>query len=113
MAGSIEWGRGMRKILVLLCVVFFASVSVSFADYLACDLQPNITASEVEIDGTVQPGIATVSGSNLLLFDVDSLGPGPHQFKARLQDASGWWGAWNANPLDASKPAVVPLRIVE
>ena len=85
----------------------------SFADYLACDIQPNIVASEVEIDGTIQPGTATVSGPNLLLFDVSTLGPGPHQFKARLQDASGWWGDWNSVPLDASKPAGASLRIVE
>ena len=103
----------MKKILLMLCFFIIASVSVSFADYLACDIQPNITASEVEIDGVVQPGIATVSGSNLLLFDVDTLSPGPHQFKARLQDASGWWGDWNSSFLDASKPGSLPLRIVE
>ncbi|GAG02962.1 unnamed protein product [marine sediment metagenome] len=105
----------MKNILILLmlCCLIIASASVSFADYLACDIQPNIVASEVEIDGTVQPGIATVSGSNLLLFDVDGLGPGPHQFKARLQDASGWWGDWNASFLDASKPGQAGLRIVE
>ena len=103
----------MKKILLMLCLFIIASVSVSFADYLACDLQPNIVASEVEIDGTVQPGTVTVNGPNLLLFDVDPLSPGPHQFKARLQDASGWWGDWNSSFLDASKPAVVPLKIVE
>ena len=106
----------MKKILMLVivfCLLSIASVSVSFADYLACDIQPNITASEVEIDGVVQPGTATVSGSNLLLFDVDTLSPGPHQFKARLQDASGWWGDWNSSPLDASKPGEAGLRIVE
>jgi len=106
----------MKKLFIgtMLCLAFIGSVSVSFADYLACDIQPNIIASQVEVDGSVQPPeVVTVSGSNLLLYNVDGLGPGPHQFKARLQDASGWWGDWNANPLDASKPGEATLRIVE
>jgi hypothetical protein len=104
----------MKRLFLLVTVFYLLSVaSVSFADYLVCDFQPNIVASEVDIDGVVQPGTATVQGANLLLFDVDSLGPGPHQFKARLQDASGWWGDWNSSPLDASKPGEAVLRIVE
>ncbi len=66
----------------------------------------------VEVDGTVLSGIAVVSGTNLLLLDVSGLASGPHTFKARLRDASGWWGAWNAVPFDASKPGQVGLRIV-
>ena len=106
----------MKKLLILLtvfCLLSIASVSTSFADYLACDIQPNIVASEVEIDGTVQPGIAIVNGSDLLLFNVDTLSSGPHQFKARLQDASGWWGDWNSSFLDASKPGQAVIKIVE
>jgi len=104
----------MKRLLVLVTVFFLLLTGMSWsAEYLACDLQPNVVASEVEVDGTVMPGIAVVSGSDLLLLDVSGLSSGPHTFKARLQDTSGWWGAWNASPLDASKPGEATLRIVD
>ena len=102
----------MKKILMLVTVFCLLLTGTVSADYLACDPQPNIVASEVEVDGTIMPGIAVVSGSNLLLLDVSGLSNGPHSFKARLKDASGWWGDWNAVPFDASKPDQAGLRIV-
>jgi len=102
----------VKKILMLaigFCLILTGTAS---ADYLACDLQQNIKASEVELDGTIMPGIAVVSGSNLLLLDVSGLGTGPHTFKARLQDTSGWWGEWSPVPFAASKPDGVALKIV-
>jgi len=102
----------MKKTLMLATVFCLLLIGTASADFLACDLQPNIVASEVEVDGKVLSGIAVASGSNLLLLDVSGLGNGPHTFKARLQDESGWWGPWNAVPFAASRPGQAGLKIV-
>ncbi len=106
----------MRK--VILTIFFFLLIgwqSPLFAkQYLAADYVTNVTASEVEVDGTVVPGmiLQSADGLSILLLDVDGFSPGPHVFKARIQDTSGWWSAWSS-PLDASRPDASILRVVD
>lgn len=106
----------MKKVsLMIFCLLFIGWQSPAFAkQWLGADYVPNITASQVDVDGTIVPGIAVQStdGLSLLLLDVDGFSPGPHIFKARVQDASGWWSAWSS-PLDASRPDAGSLRIVD
>ncbi len=109
----------MKKVfLMIFCLLLIGWQSPAFAQkqYLAADKPPVITVAEsqVDVDGTVVPGIAVVSsdGTAILLLDVDGLASGPHTFKARWREAAGMWSPW-AVPYDASKPGAPGLRIVE
>ncbi len=111
-----------RRILLLIMLMIFCLssivfVSIAFAkQYLAADPIAAVTVaeSEVDVDGSIVPGIAVVStdGLSILLLDVDGLGSGPHTFKARWREAGGMWSPWSS-PFDASKPGAPGLRIVE
>ncbi len=107
-----------RVFLMIFCLLFIGWLSPAFAakQYLAADkpIAVTIAESEVDVDGTVMPGIAVVSsdGTAILLLDVDGLPSGPHTFKARWREAAGMWSPW-AVPFDASKPGAPGLRIVE
>lgn len=109
----------MKKvILMIFCWLLIGWLSPAFAakQYLAADKPVAITVaeSEVDVDGTVVPGIVLESndGSAILLLDVDGLSSGPHTFRARWREAGGMWSPW-AVPFDASKPGAPGLRIVE
>lgn len=114
---SLVRNKGVKSLFIVIIAVLAigSSISADAGQYLGCDPQPNIVASEVEVDGIVNAGtvILSADGLNLLLYDVSGLSSGAHTFKARLKDASGWWGGWNAVPFDASKPGEATLRIVD
>ena len=96
----------MRKLLLILIVLFLFPVVAFSTPFLACDIPTEtIAASEVEIDGNILQGIMQISadGMSMLLFDLAGFAPGRHNLRARFQDASGWWSDWSS-PLDAGKP---------
>lgn len=97
----------MKTLLIILFILFF--VSIAHADWLACDVQQGITASEIQITPyggatSTVPGVVIVEGNNLKVLDVSTFASGRYIFKVRLKGANDWWGDWS-DPFDATKPA--------
>lgn len=100
----------MRYLLTLTVIAALLMSSPSWAASLVSDPNEGVATYDVEVDGTVTSGVpASADGS--LNFNVDGLGPGPHTFRARAYDASGWASEWS-DPYSATKPQTVILTIV-
>ena len=92
----------MKKLIILLLLLIPSIVLAN--PMLVTDLpeQP-VTTCEIEVDGTVQPGLCIISGTNFEWLDLAGFANGQHTFKARWQDASGWWSEWS-DPFVVIKP---------
>jgi len=96
--------------LTMIFVMLLPAMPVLAAN-LVCDPQAGVVKYDVDVDGTIIHDVVAESDGSLL-YNIDSLSSGPHTFKANAFDESGWESGWS-NPLDASKPGVPGLRIVE
>jgi len=74
------------------------------ATSLACDWVEGVTASEVEVNGVVQPGTVIQDGADMILLDLAGYANGNYVFRARFIGLGGWPSEWSA-PFDAAKPA--------
>lgn len=92
----------MRKILIAFLLVLLIS-TYAFAWSLVCDPQTGVAAYDVEINGVVTDSNHPAEGDGSIHYNIDHLGPGPHIFRLRAYDTSGWGSDWSV-PFDALKP---------
>ena len=92
----------MRKILIAFLLVLLLPIT-ALAWSLVCDPQTGVAAYEVEVNGVVTDPNHPAEGDGSIHYNIDHLGPGPHIFRLRAYDASGWGSDWSL-PFDATKP---------
>lgn len=91
----------MKSLVLAIALVFMASMA--FGASLVCDPQAGVTYYDVEVDGVVIPDVPA-EGDTTLLFGVDYLPAGQHNFRARAYFEQGGWSSDWSDPYDATKP---------
>lgn len=101
----------MKRMLIAI-MVFLLLCGMTLAawgnPYLASEIPTGATptASEIEVNGTVQPGIVQLSADGLsyLLLDLAGFPKGIYTFRVRWHDGMNFWSDWS-DPFVAGKPA--------
>jgi hypothetical protein len=93
----------MKKLLIALGLTFNLLCLPAYAEWLTCDPVNGADAFDVEVDGVVVESLFPAEADGTILWNVDHLSYGPHTFRLKAYNASGWGSAWSA-PLDATKP---------
>lgn len=94
----------LGMIVGVLLAVLILCPPAQAAPFLVCDWMTGVQASEVEVNGVVQPGTVTQSGTDMILLDLQGYANGAYVFRARFIGTGGWPSEWSA-PLAVEKPA--------
>ena len=101
MTGLLYHGDSMKKLIVLLIVLF---ASYGYASDLYCDPQAGVVAYDVSVDGIVVSTDYPAEADGSVLFNIDAYGDHQnHVFLLMAIDASGWRGP-ASDPFDAREP---------
>ena len=106
----------MLKRILLTILVVFMMIGIAYADlYLAVDKVVGYASVvvEVEVNGTVVPGILVVADDYVKILDVTGFASDNYVFKARWHDGSGFWSEWS-DPFTAGRAgAPGNARVIE
>ena len=91
----------MKKLFIIACILLLPVTA--FAWSLVCDPQTGVATYEVEVNGVVTDPSHPAEADGSIHYNIDHLGPGPHIFRLRAYDTSGWGSDWSV-PFDATKP---------